>query len=139
MKTQRSTRHALYAALEMAATAPGELVTAAEVAARHELPPAVVAKVFQRLAQAGVAIGARGVAGGYRLARPAAEVTVLEVIEVFEELGSAPRAARAAAVPDAERRLAGLFAEIDEQVRATLASVTLATLVSPRPSIGGAR
>ena len=139
MKTQRSTRHALYAALEMAAAAPGELVTAAEVAARHELPPAVVAKVFQRLAQAGLAIGARGVAGGYRLARPAAEITVLEVIEVFEQLGSPPRPGRAAAEPEAERRLAGLFGEIDEQVRATLASVSLATLVSPRRALGVAR
>lgn len=132
MKTQRATRHALYAAIEMAAAPVGEPVSAAEVAARYGLPRAVVAKVFQRLARAGLAAGSRGVAGGYRLARPAGKITVLELIEVFERLGPEPRAADAAPPPAAERRLAELFAEIDEQVRATLASVTLETLVSPR-------
>ncbi|HLF55487.1 MAG TPA: Rrf2 family transcriptional regulator, partial [Thermoanaerobaculia bacterium] len=75
--------------------------------------------------------------GGYRLARPAAEVSVLEVVELFE--GEAPAANRRADRAEepaprraADARLRDLFAEIDEQARATLASVTLATLVAPR-------
>lgn len=135
MKTRKSTRHALCAAIEMALAGDGGLVTASEVAARHELPSAVVAKIFQRLAQAGLAVGTRGVSGGYRLARPAAQITVLEVIETFERLGAPARAGGSASAPDAERRLADLLAEIDEQLRATLASVTLETLVKPRKAL----
>ena len=139
MKTRKSTRHALHAAIEMALAwelAGDEgLVTAAEVAARYDLPPAVVAKIFQRLAQAGLAVGTRGVAGGYRLARPPAQVTVLEVIEVFERLDPEPHSGRGDPVPDAERRLGQLFAEIHEQSRATLASVTLETLVKQRRAL----
>ena len=135
MKIQRSTRQGLYAALELAAAPPGELVTASAVAERHDLPAAVVAKVFQRLAQAGVAAGTRGISGGYRLARPAAKVTVLELIEVFERVGPERTATRAHPVPGAERRLGELFVEIDGLVRATLASVSLETLVSPRRAL----
>jgi Rrf2 family protein len=138
LKTQRTTRYALYAAIEMAAAAAGEPVTAAAVAARHRLPPAVVAKVFQRLARAGIASGSRGVSGGYRLARPASRVTVLEVIAACEEVGGAAEAPPEAALPAAELRLRELFAEIDEQARATLASVTLETLVRPRRALSPA-
>lgn len=142
MNYQLSTRYALYAAVEMAAVAPGQLVTAAQVAERYALPPAVVAKVFQRLVRAGLAQGTRGVAGGYRLARPAAEIALLEIVELFE----GPRPASRCALGDctdgscgrfAECRLRGLFDEIDDQARATFASVSLATLVAPRRPLAG--
>jgi Rrf2 family protein len=137
MNYQRSTRYALYAALEMAAAPRGAPVTAAQVAGRYQLPPTVVAKVIQRLVRAGIAVGTRGVAGGYRLARPAGEIPLLAVIECFEK----PRSDAQCALGEcgagecgrfAECRLRQLFAEVDEQARATFASVTLATLVAPR-------
>jgi Rrf2 family protein len=137
MNYQRATRYALYAAVERAAAPAGAPVTAAEVAARYRLPPTVVAKVIQRLVKAGIARGTRGVAGGYRLARPAAEVALLEIVELFEGPRPASRCVLGACGEGqcgqfAECRLRGLFEEIDEQARATFASVTLATLVAPR-------
>jgi Rrf2 family protein len=119
------------------ASAPDEPVTAARVAAKYRLPASAVAKVFQRLVPAGIAVGTRGVAGGYRLARPAAAITVLEVVEAFES----PRrpgdclldsCASEGCDHFAECRLRQLFDEVDEQARATFASVTLETLVAPR-------
>ena len=139
MNLQRSTRYALYAALEMASAPADGLVTASAVAAKYGLPPSVVAKILQVLARAGLAIGSRGTTGGYRLARPAASITVLEIVDRFER--AVPPASRGAtgvsgADPDprraADARLRALFAELDEQARATLASVSLATLVAPR-------
>jgi Rrf2 family protein len=93
--------------------------------------------LIQRLVHAGVAIGTRGVAGGYRLARPAAEITLLDVVEIFE----GPRTESVCALGECgeedcglfgECRLRTLFEEIDEQARVTFGSVTLETLVSPR-------
>jgi Rrf2 family protein len=118
----------------MAAAPPGEAVTAAGVALRHGLPPAVVAKVFQRLSRAGLAAGTRGVAGGYRLARAASSITVLEVMEACESLAPAGPGTHST-LPATGVRLRELFDEIDEQARATLASVTLATLVRPRQAL----
>lgn len=137
MNYQRSTRYALYATVEMASARAGEAVTAAQIAERYRLPPTVVAKVIQRLVKEGIALGTRGVAGGYRLARPAAEIPLLDIVEVFE----GPRGESECVLGEcgegecgkfAECRLRQLFEEIDQQARATFASVTLETLVSPR-------
>lgn len=134
MNLRRSTRYALSAVLEMATAPPHGLVTAAGVAAKHGLPPSTVAKIFQELARAGLATGARGTTGGYRLARPAAQITLLEVVELFEHPRDEEGHAGHPAAPPrgADARLREVFAEVEELSRATLASVSLATLVAPR-------
>ena len=55
-------------AAELAAE-PSRQTTAAEVARATQLPQATVAKVLKALAHAGIVAGARGAAGGYRLAK----------------------------------------------------------------------
>jgi Rrf2 family protein len=143
MNYQRSTRYALYAALEMAAAA-GWAVTAAAVAEKYRLPPTVVAKVIQRLVHAGIAVGTRGVSGGYRLARPASEIALLELVELFEGPRPESTCVLGECGPEvcgrrfADCRLRALFAEVDEQARDTFASVTLETLVSPRRPLAAA-
>lgn len=130
MNLPKSARYALYAAIEMARVEDGGSVTAAEVAERHGIPPAVLAKVLQNLVRAGVAHGARGSGGGYRLARKPSDVTVLEILEIFEPPSSLSDRRGGGAV---ER----LFQEVDGSARATLASVTLGTLAG-RPRLAGA-
>jgi Rrf2 family protein len=128
----KSARYALYAALTMA-EARGRLVTVGEVARRYDVPEAALAKVVQQLVRARVANGTRGVGGGYRLARRAAEVSVLDVIDLFEPrrgssacvLAAGPGAPCAMPPSCALHRL---FAEVDEVARCTFASVTLETL-----------
>ena len=125
MRYSKSTRYALWAVLELA-TAAGP-VSAAAVAARYRIPAGALARVMQDLVRVGVARGVRGVGGGYVLARPAAEITVLDVISVF---GSPPAAEAVTAEGGAgAQRLQQLLAEVDEMARCTLASVTLETLV----------
>ena len=134
MNLNKSTRYALHAALEMT-LAGAQPVTASQVAARYDIPENVVAKVLQQLVRSGLASASRGVGGGYRLARPANEVTVQDVIDLFEPM-PAPDACMLRELPAAECpgaaeapcRLKALFHEVDETARATLASVTLATL-----------
>jgi len=140
MNLNKSTRYALHAALEMA-LAGDRPITAGQVAARYEIPENVVAKVLQQLGRAGLARGARGVGGGYRLARLPAEVSVQEIIDIFEPTPSPDtcmlRDLASATCPDSGEpscRLMGLFQEVDETVRATFASVSLATLVASSPA-----
>ncbi len=132
MTIGKSARYALHALLEMALAGEAP-VTVAGVADRYGLPRTALAKVFQQLVRAGLALGTRGVGGGYRLARPASQVSVLDVTSAFER----PRPAGLCLI--AERPGAGcerlptcglrqLFDEADELVRCTFASVSLATL-----------
>lgn len=133
MTLSKFSRYALYATLEMA-VAGDEPVTVAQVAGPHGIPPAALAKVFQQLVRAGIAVGTRGVGGGYRLARPRGDITVLDVVSVFEWLRTPGRdllntRASGKAATSRTGSLQRLFDEVDELTRATLASVTFETLV----------
>jgi FeS assembly SUF system regulator len=66
------------------ATAPERQMTAGALADETRLPRATVAKLLKSLAHHGIVAGARGAAGGYRLARPAAEISVAEVVAAID-------------------------------------------------------
>ena len=132
MKFRKSTLYALHASTELAYLDPGDTITAAEVAERYGIPGSVMAKVFQELVRAEIAVGTRGQRGGYRLARPAAEVTLLEIIDSFEPPAAGDGAAAAAPpTPDpfGARRLQRVFDEVSELVRCTYASISLETVI----------
>lgn len=145
MQVNKSTRYGLYAALEMARGQGDGPVTVAQVAERYRIPQAVLAKVFQQLVKAGLAVGTRGSGGGYRLARKPSQITVLDVVQIFEPVREPGLCllADVAEEPCAEFgpcRLRRLFDEVDEQVRATFASVSLETLAGGgRPEARGLR
>lgn len=132
MELNKATRYALYAATDMAA-AGDETVTVQEVAHRWRVPAAALAKSFQRLVRAGIATGTRGAKGGYRLAKLPSRVTVLDVVSAFqmslpsERCAMHPGSGRACTAAS-HCRLNHLFHEVDEAIRNTFASVTLATL-----------
>ena len=142
MRLNKTTRYALYAAMDMAGAAAAAHVTAAEVAQRYGVPAAVQAKVFQQLVRAGIAVGLRGSGGGYRLTNRPSEVTVLDVIEAMESrptTGSCllHESAEGRCRQSHECRLRNLFDEVDEMGRCTFASITLETLVGrPQPGMG---
>lgn len=125
MKLSRSTHYALAATLEMAA-GEDQPVSVSRVAERNGIPETALAKVVQQLVRAGIAEGTRGVGGGYRLTRKPREISLLDVIRVFEPAES--RTPRELRDGFAFRRLDPLFAEVDEMVQSTFESITLETL-----------
>lgn len=133
MNLHKSTRYALYAAMEMAQAEPGSAITVGQVAERYRVPGGALAKVFQQLVRAGIAAGTRGVGGGYRLARRPSELTVLDVINAFEPPRTAGKCLLADSSEDCGRyvacRLGRLFHEVDALSRNTFASITLETLI----------
>jgi len=63
---------------------PERQLTAATVAAETKLPRATVAKVLKALAHGGLVTGARGVAGGYKLARGPESISIAEVVAAID-------------------------------------------------------
>jgi FeS assembly SUF system regulator len=63
---------------------PDRQMTAAVLATETSLPRATVAKVLKALSHGNVVTGARGAAGGYRLARHAGAITVAEVVAAID-------------------------------------------------------
>lgn len=64
--------------------AASELLSATEVAARTGVAPPTVSKLLKHLARAGLVQSERGAKGGYRLARPAAQISIAEVVDALE-------------------------------------------------------
>ena len=82
----RVTKLTDYATVVLAAlaSAPGRVLSAAELAERARLEPPTVAKVLKPLAHAGLVEGFRGASGGYRLARPADQIALIAIVEAIE-------------------------------------------------------
>jgi Rrf2 family iron-sulfur cluster assembly transcriptional regulator len=123
MTPHASTRYALQAVLDLARSAGAVSVSA--IARRHHIPETALAKVFQRLVRSGLVVGARGPHGGYRLARPAGQITVLDVIDVFE-----PSDARAARAVEDDDSLEDLLGAVDGQARSAFGTVTIERLAA---------
>jgi Rrf2 family iron-sulfur cluster assembly transcriptional regulator len=62
------------------------LAGSAEIAESREISRTLVAKILTILSRAGIVAGTPGPSGGYRLARPAGEISLLDVVRVFEDL-----------------------------------------------------
>jgi Rrf2 family nitric oxide-sensitive transcriptional repressor len=67
-------------AMACLAQTPERLVPTPELADQTQVPVNYLAKVLQQLAGAGLITGRRGVGGGYKLARPPADIRLTEVI-----------------------------------------------------------
>ena len=78
----------VHCATILGALPDGVALSAARLAEYHDVPAPYLAKHLQALTRAGVFVAVPGPRGGYRLARPAAEVTVLDIVEAID--GSQP-------------------------------------------------
>lgn len=72
------------AMLELAAEPGADWLSVPRISAARQIPERVLPRVMTNLARAGLVEGRAGRTGGYRLARPAATITLLDVIAAVE-------------------------------------------------------
>lgn len=128
MKLQVNTLLALYSVLEFAAD-PQRHIPASEIAVKYGVSAHHLAKVLAELARAGVVESVRGVGGGYRFAANARRLTLMDVIEQFEDIASAHHHEAGKEIAAAERAVGQVLTEIDQIARATFSSITIATML----------
>jgi len=108
-------------------------MTAATLAQEAKLPRATVAKVLKALAHAGIVAGARGAAGGYRLARPATAISVAELVAAID--GAIGVTQCTSHMPGCERSnfcpTRPHWHRINQAVGTALGAVTLADMLPP--------
>ena len=129
MRLQKNTSLALYSVLEFVRT-PERQIAAAEIADKYGISAHHLAKVLAELARSGILASVRGAGGGYRFTGNAKRLTLMDIIQRFEDFGDAASMRRAinGATP-VEGALSVVLSEIDENAKATLRSITLATMM----------
>lgn len=75
---------AIHSCTLLAHLVDGQALPAAKLAEFHGVPAPYLSKHMQALVRAGICQSVPGPAGGFRLARPAKEVTLLDVTEAIE-------------------------------------------------------
>ncbi|MGS2641945.1 Rrf2 family transcriptional regulator [Streptosporangium sp. LJ11] len=88
MRTGKGVEWAMHTLLNLAWLGDGEPVATAQLAAGHNLSASYLNKQLQQLVKGGLLESVPGARGGFRLARPLAAVSVLDVVLAVE--GDAP-------------------------------------------------
>src|SRR5690606_34368251 len=109
-----------------------------EVASATRIPQPTVSKVLKALARAGLVVSHRGAHGGYRLAKPPADMTIEEIINAIEGPIAVTECAgdgvdlECEHEPDCEVR--ANWKKINDAVKGALAGITLSDMARSMPS-----
>lgn len=138
-------RYAVMAMADLAGCAAPEAcccrsVTLAEIAERQGISLSFLEQIFCRLRQAGLVSAIRGPGGGYRLARPPADIPIMEIIRSTGEPvrttrcspGGEPCMPPSAGAPDGRCQTHDLWAALGREIERFLTSVTLADVLGRR-------
>ena len=114
------------------ADAPGVPVKRELLAERERIPPAFLDDILRALRNGGIAASQRGAEGGWRLARPANEITVAMIIRAVEGPLAAVRGIRPHELPadGVSEPFVSLWVATRVALRSVLDVVTLADLAA---------
>jgi Rrf2 family protein len=132
MRLSNASTHAVHALTHLAAAGADCRVASHVIARACGLPEDYLLKVLRPLVSAQLLRSLKGPRGGYRLARPAARITLLEVVEAIGGplRGEAPVVSQAREGLDA--RLRQVCEEVAGLVRRRLGRVRLSDLAGKR-------
>lgn len=84
LRLSKKADYALLSMRHLAAHADRGAMSARELAEEYAIPAELLAKVLQKLVRAGLLASHQGIRGGYGLARPAAQISVADVLEAID-------------------------------------------------------
>jgi Rrf2 family iron-sulfur cluster assembly transcriptional regulator len=85
MKLSTKGRYAMVALADIALQPTDRLVTLGEISDRQDISLPYLEQLFVKLRRAELVASVRGPGGGYRLARPASEIRVVEILSAVDE------------------------------------------------------
>ncbi len=89
MKLSTKGRYAVVALADLALQKDGALMNLTEISKRQDISLAYLEQLFVKLRRAGLVESMRGPGGGYRLARPASDIRVVDILSAVDETVSA--------------------------------------------------
>ena len=134
MSLSARSQYAVLAMLQLAQEhAAGEPVQVRRIAERHGIPSTFLVQILHELRRAGLVASTRGASGGYRLSKAPTDITLADVVEVFESADE-PAECAAAESPWGPA-LVEVCCELARSRRERLQSLTLSDLAD-RAAVG---
>jgi Rrf2 family protein len=132
MRISAKVDYAVRAAIELAVAGEGQLTKADAIAQAQDIPPKFLENILGDLRQGGLVRSQRGAEGGYRLARPAKEITIADIIRVVEGPMASVRGGRPedASYAGTAEPLQRVWIAVRSSLRTVAEHVTLADLAA---------
>jgi Rrf2 family iron-sulfur cluster assembly transcriptional regulator len=131
MELTRKGEYAIRGILYLAGQPQGKVALISEIAQSAEVPKSFLSKIFQSFAKMGLVNSYRGTGGGFTLARPAARITLREVVEAVEGpiLPNRCLIGKGACAKDATCSVHPVWQRVQKEVIAILDGITLEELI----------
>ena len=84
MQITRQAEYAVRTVLYLAKQAPGTSIPTARIAKEQDIPSPFLAKIVLQLSALGILHTSRGAKGGVQLAKPADEISLLQIVEAID-------------------------------------------------------
>jgi Rrf2 family protein len=128
MRISRTVEYGLTAAVHVAQNCKDGLVMAKKISEAYDLPTEYLLQVMQQLVKSGILTSKKGPKGGFNIARPAKEITMLEIIEVIDgPVIVSMNLVEQTGKPFA-KKVEKVFLDVSKAMKASYAKVTLADL-----------
>ena len=126
-----SAEYGLIAVVHIAQNCKDGPVLAGRISKEYNISLTYLLKVLQQLVKANILRSRRGPHGGFSLARPAEEITMLEIIEAVDGpmMGHLPLAEQTSNAPFS-LKMDDVCIKATQEIRAVYQKATLATMIS---------
>ncbi len=130
MKLSYTVHYAVRAVAYIAAQSNNHVVIGHRAARKLSIPKGFLLRILVSLSRANILLSVRGPNGGYRLARPAREITLLDIIEAVEgPMRGSVLYTNGDSVATLDRRLERVFDQSNEILRKHFHRIRVAELV----------
>ena len=130
MKLTTKGRYAVTAMLDLAIHAQAKPVPLADISKRQGVSLSYLEQLFSRLRRGNLVDSARGPGGGYRLARAAVEISVVDVLKAIDENIDITNCAQRGDCQNGEPCLTHeLWCDLSKQIFEFLEGITLGQLI----------
>ena len=143
MKLSTKGRYGMVALADLAFLAPTELASLTEIARRQNISLPYLEQLFVKLRRAELVESMRGPNGGYRLARPAYDIRVIDILAAVDEtldamqkgVGASGGVSGSRAQSVTNRLWEGLSAHVYVYLHQTRLSDVVSNTLSPCPAV----
>lgn len=131
MKLSLRGEYALRALIALGEAQAGEIVPIHEISDQQQIPKRFLEQILNDLRSGGFVESKRGIAGGYRLSRPARELGLLDIVQHIEGILSNPESGQPRLGPgarEAQKAINSIMHEVTAVLEKSLSGFTLQDL-----------